>query len=148
MRLTSSNPNETERIGLKLGRILRKGDIVWIYGDLGSGKTTMVKGIAQAFGIDKKDITSASYTIIAEYESDPPFYHIDLYRLEGREDIFNAGIWDCLGGNAVSVIEWAEKAGEEISEDAIKIFIETTGAESREISIEGLHEEDWHNLQA
>ena len=146
MRLTSSNPDETEKIGLKLGRILKKGNIVGIYGDLGSGKTTMVRGIAQAFGIDKKDITSASYTIIAEYQCDPPFYHIDLYRLEGKDDIFNAGIWDCLGGNSISVIEWAEKAGDEIPEDAVKIMIETTGAETRKISIEGVNEKDWHNI--
>ncbi len=146
MRLTSSSPDETEAIGFRIGKMLSKGDIVALYGDLGSGKTTMVKGIAHAFGIERKDITSASYTIIAAYHSDPLFNHIDLYRLEGEEDIRNAGIWDCIGRDSVSVIEWADRAGADLPDDAIRITIETTASERRDISIKGINEKDWHNL--
>ncbi|MEW6109891.1 MAG: tRNA (adenosine(37)-N6)-threonylcarbamoyltransferase complex ATPase subunit type 1 TsaE [Nitrospirota bacterium] len=146
MRLTSSNPHETEEIGFKIGKILKAGDIVGLYGDLGSGKTTMVKGIASALGIDSRDVTSASFTIIAEYKSTPNFYHIDLYRIGKDDDIYNTGIWDCIRDDSISVIEWAEKVKDELKEDIIKITIESKGDRKREISIEGINEEDWDNL--
>jgi len=72
MKILSNSPDETKDIGFRLGRLLKAGDIVGLYGDLGAGKTTMVKGIAKAVGIDEREIVSASFTIIAEYETDPP----------------------------------------------------------------------------
>lgn len=146
MKLVSSSPDDTENIGFKIGRILKTGDIVGLYGELGSGKTIMVKGIARAFGIERRDITSASFTIIAEYQSNPLFYHIDLYRIENNDDLFNTGIWDCIGDNSISVIEWAEKAEEGLPDDIIKVMIESKGIDQREIIIEGVNEKDWNNL--
>ena len=81
MRLQSKNEIETLHFGQRLGKKLKPGDIVCLYGELGAGKTTVTKGIASAFGIKERDITSASFTIIAEYDNDIPFYHIDLYRI-------------------------------------------------------------------
>lgn len=146
MKLSSKSHEDTENIGFKLGEILKAGDVVGLYGDLGTGKTTLVKGIARAFGIDRRDITSASFTIIAEYNSEPTFYHIDLYRVTRGDDLDNTGIWDCIGRHSVSVIEWAEKLEEGIPDNAIKVYLETGGNELRNIVIEGIDEEDWHNL--
>jgi tRNA threonylcarbamoyladenosine biosynthesis protein TsaE len=146
LKLTSNGPEETEEIGFKLGKLLRAGHVVALYGDLGAGKTTMVKGIAGAFGIDRRDVTSASYTIIAEYGSSPPFFHIDLYRIEEGADLDGTGIWDCLGNNSVAVIEWAEKLGDMHSKDLIKVNMIDKGNSLREITIEGIDEKDWHNL--
>ncbi len=146
MKLTSKGPDDTEEIGFKLGKVLRAGHVVALYGDLGAGKTTMVKGIAGAFGIDGRDVTSASYTIIAEYRSSPPFYHIDLYRIEDGADLDSTGIWDCLGNNSVAVIEWAEKLGNVHSKDFIKVKMVDKGNCLREIAIEGIYQKDWHNL--
>ncbi len=146
MRLISNSPGETEDIGFKLGKILKTGDIIGLYGELGTGKTTMVKGIARAFNIDRRDITSASFTIITEYQGNPPFFHIDLYRINKDEDIYNTGIWDCIGINSISVIEWAEKIEEELPKDIIKVIIKHKGIDRREISIEGINEEYWNNL--
>jgi tRNA threonylcarbamoyladenosine biosynthesis protein TsaE len=126
--------------------MLKAGDVVGLYGDLGTGKTTMVRGIAGAFGIDRSDVTSASFTIIAEYRSNPPFYHIDLYRIEKDRDLDDTGIWDCMGKNSISVIEWAEKLGDALPEGLIKVRINDKGNTVREISIEGIREEDRHNL--
>ena len=145
MKLTSRSPEETEGIGLKLGKILKKGDVVALYGDLGAGKTTMVKGIASAFGIDRRDVTSASFTIIAAYQSTPPFFHIDLYRVEKGEDVDNTGVWDCIGRDSVAVIEWAGKLGP-MQSDFIRVTIEDKGDDMREITIEGTDEKDRHNL--
>jgi tRNA threonylcarbamoyladenosine biosynthesis protein TsaE len=146
VKLTSRNPEETEKIGFRLGKILKTGDTVGLYGDLGAGKTTMVKGIAGAMGIDRRDVTSASFTIVAEYQTEPPFFHIDLYRIEKGCDLDNTGIWDCIGKNSISVIEWAEKLGDVLPEGIIKVKMEDKGSELREISIEGICEENRHNL--
>jgi tRNA threonylcarbamoyladenosine biosynthesis protein TsaE len=147
VKLLSGSSEETEEIGYRLGRILKAGDVVGLYGDLGAGKTTMVKGIARAFGIDRRDVTSASFTIIAEYGSTPPFYHIDLYRVGEGEDLDNAGIWECIGGRSVSVVEWAERLGKPPVKGFITVKIEDGGKEDiREITIEGIDEKDWDNL--
>jgi tRNA threonylcarbamoyladenosine biosynthesis protein TsaE len=146
VRLESNGPEDTEEIGFRLGKMLRPGDVVAFYGDLGTGKTTMIRGIARAFGIDRRDVTSASFTIIAEYQSEPPFYHIDLYRMEREADVDAAGVWECIGGDSVAVIEWAEKLGERVAENFKKVKIEDKGDDRRKIVIEGINEEDWHSL--
>ncbi len=146
MRRASNGPDETEEIGYELGKVLKAGDVVALYGDLGAGKTTLVRGIAGAFGVSARDITSASFTIIAEYDTNPVFFHIDLYRVEKEEDIDNTGIWDCLGKDSVAVIEWAEKLGSMV-EDFIKVRIKDLGDNRREIYVEGLNEKGRYNQQ-
>ncbi len=146
MKLTSASPEDTEAIGFRLGKMLKAGAVVGLYGDLGSGKTTMVRGIAAARGIDRRDVTSASFTIIAEYPVDPPFFHIDLYRIESGQDLDVTGLWECLGRGAISVIEWAERLGDEPVPGLIRVEISDKGNEVREVSIEGIDEKDWDNL--
>jgi tRNA threonylcarbamoyladenosine biosynthesis protein TsaE len=146
VRLTSASPEETEAVGLRLGKLLKEGDVVGLYGELGTGKTTMVRGIAAAFGVDRRDVTSASFTIVAEYPGRHLFFHVDLYRLEKEEDLDAAGIWDCIGGEGIAVIEWAERLGGEQIEGMIRVRLVDRGDGHREISIEGLNEEDWNHL--
>jgi tRNA threonylcarbamoyladenosine biosynthesis protein TsaE len=136
MKLQSRSESETKKIGRKLGKKLKRGDVICLYGELGSGKTTFVKGIASALGIDERDITSASFTIIAEYDSDIPFYHIDLYRI-GTDEVSGLGLHEYLGSEGISVIEWAERAEKEIPESSIKINLHYTDENSREIVIKG-----------
>ncbi len=140
------NPEETVSIGFRLGRTLNPGDVVGLYGGLGAGKTTMTKGIGGALGIHARDIASASFTIIAEYDTDPPFSHIDLYRVEGESELFELGIRDHIGGNRVSVIEWAEKAEHEMPSDAIRVTITEIENGSREITIKRANEKGRDNL--
>ncbi|MBI5211935.1 MAG: tRNA (adenosine(37)-N6)-threonylcarbamoyltransferase complex ATPase subunit type 1 TsaE [Nitrospirae bacterium] len=151
MKIITNSPSETEGLGFKLGRFLKaKGKgIVLLYGDLGAGKTVFVKGLASAFGIAERDIGSASLVIAAEYETSPPFYHIDLYRVEREEDIEALGIWEYIDSEGVAVVEWAERlAGSpaEIYEDAIKVKINYCNENSREIIIEGINEKDRHYM--
>lgn len=141
MRLQSRSENETKDIGCRLARRLRRGDVVCLYGELGTGKTTMVKGIASAFGIDERDITSASFTIISEYDTEIPFYHIDLYRVT-PDEVSELGLHEYLGGDGISVIEWAERAGAEIPEDSIRVWFDYKGDDLREIRIEGIQIDD------
>jgi len=145
-RFITNSPDETMEIGLRLGRLLKPGDVVGLYGELGSGKTTFIKGIAMALGIENKDIASASFTIIAEYNTKPPFFHIDLYRIEKDTELDDLGLWDQMGGDGISVIEWAEKAGIRLPEETIKVYLKSLGDDKREIMIEGRNEQDRDNL--
>jgi tRNA threonylcarbamoyladenosine biosynthesis protein TsaE len=144
-RFLSRSPGDTMEIGFELGRLLKAGDIVGLYGDLGAGKTIMVKGIAKAFGISEREVASASYTIIAEYETEPPFIHIDLYRIEHGSEFDELGIRSITGGRSVSVIEWAEKAPGELRDEIIKVRLQGLDEQTREITVEGLYEKDRHH---
>jgi tRNA threonylcarbamoyladenosine biosynthesis protein TsaE len=137
MKLQSNSDSETREIGRRIGERLKRGDVVCLYGDLGAGKTTMVKGIASALGISERDITSASFTIIAEYDADVPFYHIDLYRLT-PEQVPDLGLHEYLGPDGISVIEWAERAEGEVPADSIRVSLYHKEEDLREIEIRGM----------
>ncbi|MEW6739201.1 MAG: tRNA (adenosine(37)-N6)-threonylcarbamoyltransferase complex ATPase subunit type 1 TsaE [Nitrospirota bacterium] len=147
LRIITKSPSETEGVGFRLGMFLKmqRGATVCLYGDLGAGKTTLIKGIASAFGIPERDIGSASFVIVAEYETTPPFYHIDLYRVERENDIDDLGIWEYIGSGGIAVVEWAERLSE-LPEDAIKVRMNYVDENSREVIIEGINEKDWHNM--
>jgi tRNA threonylcarbamoyladenosine biosynthesis protein TsaE len=145
-KYTSRNPEETKDIGYRLGMLLKPGDVVGLYGELGAGKTTMVKGIARAFGIDEREVMSASFTIISEYATNPPFAHIDLYRIGEVSELPEIGLWDQIGGEGISVIEWPEKAGELLPGDMIRVMVKSIDDSLREITIEGIDEKNRDNL--
>lgn len=146
MLINSNNEKETINIGYKVGKLLKKGDIVAFFGELGAGKTTMIKGIGKALGIDERDVISASFIIISEYKTKPKLVHIDLYRIDTLNDISEIGLWDAIGNENISVIEWAEKLKNDLPENAIKIHIKHKDKNKREILIEGINEEDWNNI--
>lgn len=137
MRLLSRSEEETKEIGLRLGKRLKPGDVVCLYGELGAGKTTMIKGIANALDIDERNITSASFVIIAEHHGRMPFYHVDLYRVT-PEEVSDLGLHEYLKREGVTVIEWAERAESEISGDTIDVRIACKDEDSRMIEIEGV----------
>ena len=134
--MLASSPEQTEAAGKALAGSLGPGSVVCLFGGLGAGKTVFVKGMASALGIDSRDVTSASFTIIAEYESTPPFYHADLYRLEGSHDLEHIGLYDYMEGDGITVIEWADRLPAEETEGAIKVYINILPDETREILIE------------
>lgn len=138
--LVTRSGEETERLGVELGRALKmrvEARTVLLYGDLGAGKTTLVKGIASAFGIPERDVGSASFVIVAEYGTSPPLYHIDLYRVEKSGELEELGIWDYIDSGGIAVIEWAERLPEE-PENAIKVRITHRADDTREVVIEDL----------
>jgi tRNA threonylcarbamoyladenosine biosynthesis protein TsaE len=146
MTFTSNSPDDTKTIGFRLGKLLKPGNIVGLYGELGSGKTIFVKGIARALGIHEREIMSASFTIIAEYNTVPHFSHIDLYRIEKGSELEELGLWDHIGYDTVSVIEWAEKVEQELPDDTVRVRFRSLGDNMREITIEGKNEKNWNNL--
>ncbi|MCL0062507.1 tRNA (adenosine(37)-N6)-threonylcarbamoyltransferase complex ATPase subunit type 1 TsaE, partial [Thermodesulfovibrionales bacterium] len=142
-KIITASPEGTEGWGFKIGESLKikEAGIVFLYGDLGAGKTVFIKGIASALNIPKRDVGSASFVIVAEYETSPPFHHIDLYRLERDDDIEALGIWEYIDSDGITVVEWAERLSEvpeEILKEAIKVRISHCNENSREIIIEGV----------
>jgi tRNA threonylcarbamoyladenosine biosynthesis protein TsaE len=149
--LLSKGPGETLSYGTRLGSLLKRGDVVCLYGELGSGKTVFAKGVACSLGIHERDIASASFVIIAEYSGiihgkTVPFYHIDLYRIENPGELDSIGIEEYMDGEGVAVIEWAERLGK--APDSISVRLKILNAEEREITIWGIDEESWDHKQA
>jgi tRNA threonylcarbamoyladenosine biosynthesis protein TsaE len=105
----SHSPQETETLGRKFGRAAKTGWVIALSGDLGAGKTRLVKGLAQELGIAVR-VHSPTFTLVNEYPGGRlKLFHLDLYRLETPEQILSAGIEEFLQPDGVTVIEWAER---------------------------------------
>lgn len=139
LTFTTKSEEETIELGRKIGRLLKKGDIIAMQGTLAAGKTTITKGIAQALGITDT-ITSPTFCLISEYYGSMPLYHFDVYRLDGTEDFINLGADDMLYGDGVSIIEWSEKIMDELPSHTIVLRLTPQDDGSRLIEIE-----NWNN---
>ena len=133
----SNSPDDTFSLGRRIASFLSEGSVVALQGELGSGKTYLVKGIAEGLGVTET-ITSPTYTIISEYSSSPALYHIDAYRLSGDEDFENSGGREIINSGGISLIEWSERIPKSIPKDAITVVLKITGPSSRLIQINGL----------
>ncbi|MGN8225609.1 tRNA (adenosine(37)-N6)-threonylcarbamoyltransferase complex ATPase subunit type 1 TsaE [Gracilimonas sp. BCB1] len=131
----SSSVDETIRIGFELGKQLESGDVVCLEGDLGAGKTHFVKGVASFFGIEPEKVSSPTYTLIHEYSGDLPVYHFDCYRLKHEQEALEIGAEEYFYGDGVCLVEWPEKIGGLIPEDAIRVEISHIPGNKRKIII-------------
>ncbi|MFC2016381.1 tRNA (adenosine(37)-N6)-threonylcarbamoyltransferase complex ATPase subunit type 1 TsaE [Chloroflexota bacterium] len=109
LELTSHSPEQTQKLGMRIGELALPGDVFLLAGDLGTGKTCLTQGIA--WGLEIKEYTlSPSFVIMRELYGRLPLYHMDLYRLDRIEESMDLGLDDYLYGRGVCVVEWAEKA--------------------------------------
>ena len=134
----SHNERETFDLGVRIGHQLLGGEILWLSGSLGAGKTMLVKGIAQALGIAAEDVTSPSFTLVNPHHGRLLLYHIDLYRLdEGASAAHAVDLDEILTDEkAVVIIEWAERMGHyPLPHSVWRISIAGDGDEVRKISI-------------
>ncbi len=135
MQVSTHSHGESLAFGEHLGQWLKAGDIVLLFGDLGSGKTTLTQGLCRGLGLPQNEyVRSPSFTLINEYQGAIPIYHIDLYRLDTIQEIETLGLEEILvSGKGVSIVEWAEKLSSSTNPDAFYGF----GIEKRvEIRIE------------
>lgn len=135
--IVASSPEETWHIGKQLGNRLRAGDTVCLYGDLGAGKTSFSYGIALGLEVKEKYITSPTFAFVNEYEGRVPFYHIDLYRLNSVEELESIGFEEYPGSDGVTVIEWAERAEDELPEQRLSVYLTCVDEHRREIGFLG-----------
>jgi tRNA threonylcarbamoyladenosine biosynthesis protein TsaE len=133
--ITTKNAEDTKHLGAQMAKRLKKGGALLLFGDLGSGKTTFTQGFAKELGI-KRPIISPTFLIIRTYDVDSKIklYHMDLYRIESSRDIEELGVKEIIEDpNAVSVIEWADKMGEEIPAKRIELYFRFIDENTREI---------------
>jgi len=108
LKLNSHSPKQTQLLGSYLGKLAQKGDVFLLVGDLGTGKTCLVQGIA--YGLDIKEYAfSPSFVLVREYHGRLPLYHIDFYRLDHFKEIADLGLEEYLYNDGVCVVEWADK---------------------------------------
>ena len=136
MEFLTYSPEQTEKVGAALGKILPAGTILAYRGDLGAGKTAFTRGLARGLGAADM-VTSPTYTIVNEYLSGRlPLFHFDMYRLASADDLWDIGWDDYLDRGGVCAVEWSENV-EEAMEGAIRVRIEKLGEDTRRITIEG-----------
>ena len=119
--LILSSPDETESFGYAIGRLLRGGEVLALIGELGAGKTALVRGIVAGLGIPAASVTSPTYLIAHEYQGRLPLIHMDLYRLQRPEEAESIGLSDYLTGEKAVVIEWADRFPQLLPEDRLDV---------------------------
>lgn len=130
----TKNERETESIGEQFAKTLKPGTVVALRGEMGAGKTVFVRGVAKGLGIDAR-VTSPTYTIVNEYNTTPPMFHFDLYRLGSADELFEIGFDDYLNRGGICLIEWFENAEDEYSPDIVVDIVYGNEEGTRSIEI-------------
>ena len=126
---------DTERYGRRLAQELTGGTVVALYGDLGMGKTALVRGIADGLGLCA-EVSSPTFALVHDYGGTPPLIHFDMYRVNGWEDLYSTGFFDYIDMGAILVVEWSEHIEGALPEDALRIRIRRIDENTREIEKE------------
>jgi tRNA threonylcarbamoyladenosine biosynthesis protein TsaE len=134
--ITSTSPEDTEALGVRLGRSARGGELLGLVGDLGAGKTCLVRGLAAGLGVDPDAVHSPSFIIATEYAGGRlPLHHVDLYRLEPPlgDALF---LREALYGAGVAAVEWFERLSPATGDDHLLVTLRMSAAETRSIRLE------------
>jgi tRNA threonylcarbamoyladenosine biosynthesis protein TsaE len=130
--IKTSSAEETTALGERLGKLLKPGDVIALSGDLGAGKTTLTRGIAQGLGVTA-DIHSPTFTLIHEHPGPVPLYHIDVYRLSSEQEAEFIGIDEYIYSDGVTIIEWAETIKSLLPPERLEIELRMIGDSDREL---------------
>ncbi len=132
----SGSPEETHRLGVRLGQLLQPGDFVGLVGDLGAGKTHLVRGVAEGAGVSRSEVASPTFAIVYPYRGRVPLYHADLYRLADYDELYATGFLDLVGGDGAVLVEWLDRIPEAAPREYLRLTLRDTGEESRELVAE------------
>lgn len=133
-RYHSKSARETIKIGMQFSKLLKQGDVVAFYGELGSGKTTMIKGICKGLGI-AKGVKSPSFVFLRIYKAKYTLYHFDFYRLRGKKDLINAAYDDFFYNSGIVLLEWADRVEELLPSSRFEVVMSIQNENEREIQI-------------
>ena len=125
--ISTKSAEETQNFGRELAKKIKSGSVIALYGELGSGKTQIVKGVCEALGVTQT-VNSPTFIFVNEYSSPkfPHIYHFDLYRLKTQNEVLDIGFEDYLNKNGVVLIEWPEHIENILPKDIIKIHLAHT----------------------
>ena len=124
----------TRLLGREFGVRAEPGDVFALVGELGAGKTVFVKGLAEGMGFDPDDVTSPSFTMIAEYLGPVPLFHMDLYRLQTIREAEGIGLEEYFEAGGVCAVEWADRLPALIPDGAVRIEFAITGEKTRQVT--------------
>ena len=134
--LVSHSSLHTERLGERLAAHAEPGTVIALWGELGTGKTVLARGIAIGLGIDEESVTSPTFIILREHLGGRlPLYHLDLYRLD-QSQLGSTGWEEAIDAGGVTVIEWPDRAGDELPVDRVDVRLEHVAETKRTVSIE------------
>lgn len=135
----SNSEEETRKFGRNLAKQLKEKDVVCIYGELGAGKTCLVKGIVDGLGLTTEYVRSPTFAIINKYNGKSPVYHLDFYRIESASEIEELGIDEFSGKEGITLIEWPEKIVKYLPETRWEIKIDVLGENKRSFNVSFLN---------
>jgi len=139
--VVTHSPEETLAFGRELAKSLERPSLILLRGDLGSGKTTLTKGIVAGLGAAREeDVTSPSFTLLHEYGAELKVYHADLYRIEDSRELGTLGFDDLWTQNAIVIVEWGEKLWDNAPAPQVVIQMEYISSEERRIRVERVSE--------
>jgi tRNA threonylcarbamoyladenosine biosynthesis protein TsaE len=132
----------TTRLGRRLGRLLQPGDVVALVGQLGAGKTQLVRGACAGAGVAPGDVSSPTFAIVQTYRGRLPIHHADLYRLGDLDELYATGFMDLLGSDGAMLVEWADRIGGWLPPEHLVIRLEEVARQpsSRRVSLEAAGE--------
>jgi tRNA threonylcarbamoyladenosine biosynthesis protein TsaE len=140
VRFTYDAQNEaaTAALGAALAEALPNGSVVALSGTLGAGKTRLVQAVAEASGVDRRDVVSPTFVLVHEYHGRRPIYHLDAYRLRDEDEFLDLGPEEYFETDGLTLLEWADRVPGCLPAERIEIHVEVAGPESRRFQIAGL----------
>jgi len=144
--LRSRSARATRALGERLGRMLRPGDVVALEGDLGAGKTELVRGACAGARVPARDVSSPSFAIVATYRGRLPVHHADLYRIGDEDELYGTGFGDLVGGDGALLVEWADRIPGALPAERLTIRLahDAAAPSARRIEVEGRGERPAH----
>ena len=142
VHLDTRSARATSALGERLGRLLAPGDVVALVGDLGAGKTQLVRGACAGAGVRPEDVSSPSFAIVATYAGRIPVHHADLYRIGDEDELYGTGFGDLVGGDGALLVEWADRIPSALPDEKLTIRLshDERRPEVRHVEIEGVGE--------
>ena len=140
-RATTRSARATHALGVKLGRLLAAGDVVALVGELGAGKTQLVRGACAGAAVPEDEVSSPSFAIVATYRGRIPVHHADLYRISDEDELYGTGFGDLVGGEGALLVEWADRVPGALPEERLTLALGYgKGPDVRHVEIEGVGE--------
>ena len=142
MTIRTDSPDATRAVAAALGELLVAGDVILLVGDLGAGKTAFAQGLARGLGIDEP-VTSPTFTIVQEYAGRLPLAHVDVYRLDRIQDLYDLGFDELVDDDRVTVVEWGDLVEQAVPAEHLIVRIEPGDADTERVLELSYHGSRW-----